>query len=107
MNSVLVPAPEKLSAATQGLHFIFHASFEDPGAETAFGANRGDGDEPLGYMPDDVTRDLAKRMHYAAWRLGEAETQPEKARWRRRYFECRDRMVLGNRKLTYRAANKW
>jgi RNA polymerase sigma factor (sigma-70 family) len=46
-------------------------------------------------------------MHYAAWRVSLALTGREAARWRRRYYDCRDRIVLGNRKLTYRAVQKW
>jgi RNA polymerase primary sigma factor len=58
-------------------------------------------------MPDDVTRDCTRRMHYAGWRAARAAHQREAARWRRRYFDCRDRIVLGNRKLTFRAVRKW
>jgi hypothetical protein len=58
-------------------------------------------------MPDDVTRDWARRMHYAAWRASTAATAREAGRWRRRYYDCRDRVVLGNLKLTFRAVQKW
>jgi RNA polymerase sigma factor (sigma-70 family) len=55
------------------------------------------------YMPDDVTRDLARRMHYAAHRLHRATKPADARRWRGYYFGLRDRIVLGNRKLIYRA----
>jgi RNA polymerase primary sigma factor len=46
-------------------------------------------------------------MHYAAWRLSRAARTRDRARWRRRYCDLRNRIVLGNRKLTYRAVQKW
>jgi RNA polymerase sigma factor (sigma-70 family) len=58
------------------------------------------------YMPDDVTRDLARRMHYAAFRWRSAPSPRQAARWRRRYYGWRDRIVLGNRKLACRAARR-
>ena len=95
-------------AARNEPRFIFHASFEEPGAEEIYGGVPADNDdESLGFMPDDVTRDCTKSMHYAAWRACGATTRREAARWRRRYFDCRDRIVLGNRKLTFRAVQMW
>jgi RNA polymerase sigma factor (sigma-70 family) len=58
------------------------------------------------YMPDDVTRDHAKRMHYAAHRMHEAKTNGEMLRWQARYHALRDCIVLGNRKLIYRAVRR-
>ncbi len=58
------------------------------------------------YMPDDVTRDHAKRMHYAAYRMHKARTSADLARWQAYYFGLRDRIVLGNRKLIYRAVRR-
>jgi RNA polymerase primary sigma factor len=58
-------------------------------------------------MPDDVTRDFSKRMHYAAWRVNEATTQREATRWRRAYIESRNGIVVGNRKLIFKAVQKW
>ena len=49
--------------------FIFHPSFEESGAEEIYGGVPADNDDgSLGFMPDGVTRDCSKRMHYAAWR---------------------------------------
>ncbi len=88
--------------------FIYHSTFEEPGAEQLYGDIPADYDEgSLGFMPDDVTRNCSKRMHYAAWRTCTAATQRDAARWCRRYYDCRDRIVLGNRKLTFRAVQKW
>ncbi len=58
------------------------------------------------YMPDEVTRDHAKRMHYAAYRVSTARSAGELARWRGTYHALRDRIVLGNRKLIYRAVRR-
>jgi len=57
-------------------------------------------------MPDDVTRDLAKRMHYAAWRAAQSEGG-ERTHWLEVYLRFRDWIVLGNRKLIYRAVRRW
>jgi len=58
------------------------------------------------YMPDDVTRDHARRMHYAAFRMNGARTPTELSRWQGYYLGLRDRIVLGNRKLIYRAVRR-
>ncbi len=67
-------------------------------------------DDPIdydsGYMPDDITRDHARRMHYAAHRMHLARTSAELARWTTAYHTLRDRVVLGNRKLIYRAVRR-
>ncbi len=104
-NKVSLPAggPER-----QGPHFIHHPSFQDPGAEKLYGGNDlPEHDASLGFLPDEATRDCSRRMHYAAWRADTARTRREAARWERRYYACRDRVVLGNRKLIYRAVRKW
>ncbi|MBA4188760.1 MAG: hypothetical protein C0467_12245 [Planctomycetaceae bacterium] len=58
------------------------------------------------YMPDEVTREHAKRMHFAAYRAHIARTVAERARWLTAYHKLRDRVVLGNRKLIYRAVRR-
>lgn len=58
------------------------------------------------FMPDDVTRDYARRMHYAAYRLRKAKGMVEVDRWRNAYFHLRDQIVVGNRKLIYRAVSR-
>jgi RNA polymerase sigma factor (sigma-70 family) len=58
------------------------------------------------HMPDEITRDTSKRMHYAAHRLHHAKTAAEAAKWQKHYFELRDLIVLGNRKLIYRAVRR-
>ena len=58
------------------------------------------------YMPDEVTRQHARHMHYAAHRMHTARTPVELARWHRHYLGLRDLIVLGNRKLIYRAVRR-
>lgn len=58
------------------------------------------------YMPDEITRQHARHMHYAAHRMHTARTPKELARWRRHYLDLRDLIVLGNRKLIYRAVRR-
>lgn len=91
----------------QGLPgFIRHGSFARANAPAKY-----DPDELLdvsadyagGYMPDEDSREHARRMHYAAYRMHAAKTRRELARWRASYLELRDRIVVGNRKLIFRA----
>jgi RNA polymerase sigma factor (sigma-70 family) len=58
-------------------------------------------------MPDEVTRDHAKRMHYAAHRMHHANTRRELRTWRQAYVDLRNRVVIGNRKLIYRAVRSF
>lgn len=60
----------------------------------------------LRHMSDDITRELARRMHYAAFRAEEARNLEEARRWLTAYYTLRDRIVLGNRKLVYRAVRQ-
>lgn len=88
--------------------FVYHPSFEEPDAPARYVWDAaGETDELLErYMPDDTTRDHARRMHYAAWRLSRAADEEERAEWTRRYHWLRDRIVLGNRKLVFRAVRR-
>ncbi len=94
-------------AVTDGPHFIFHPSFEESDAEAVHVAAAVDHDESRGFMPDDTTRDFAKHMHYAAWRASWAATRREATLWRRTYFQARNCIVVGNRKLIYKAVQRW
>ena len=58
------------------------------------------------YMPDEVTRDTAKRMHYCAFRAANARNSRDRRTWMSRYYDLRDRVVVGNRKLIFRAVRK-
>jgi hypothetical protein len=95
-------------ATAAGPNYVFHPSFEDAGAEVQF-----DGEEPaagatedVGHMIDEVTRATVKRMHYAAWRWHQAQRSSAIRYWRQRYYHLRDLVVLGNRKLVFRAVSR-
>jgi RNA polymerase sigma factor (sigma-70 family) len=87
---------------------VFHESFLDSDATEMYHPNDAFDDPSYAekYMPDDATRDHAKRMHYAAYRWKKAKSISETARWARAYRILRDRIVLGNRKLVYRAVRR-
>lgn len=90
------------------LRFVHHASFEEPDAEQILGEAPADQHiNAASFMPDDETRLNCKRMHYAAWRANKSVTSREARCWRRLYYSWRNRIVLGNVKLTYRAVQKW
>lgn len=87
--------------------FVFHATFEEADAEQLYdwGAAGETGGADERYMVDEVTRDHARRMHFAAWRISTA-TEGDRPEWMRRYLWLRDRIVLGNRKLVFRAVRR-
>ncbi len=89
--------------------YIFHVSFKEPDAERLYAGSTDPATQPdyeSRYMPDEVTREQTRRMHYAAYRWHTARTRPQKARWQAAYFALRDSVVLGNRKLIYRAVRR-
>ncbi|HEX3146980.1 MAG TPA: sigma-70 family RNA polymerase sigma factor [Gemmataceae bacterium] len=89
-------------------HSIFHESFTDPDARDEFDPhNVPDINEFADhYMPDEVTRDFARRMHYAAYRWKHAKGVVEARKWKEIYVSLRDEIVLGNRKLIYQAVRR-
>lgn len=88
--------------------FVRDPSFD--AATSAADYNPADARDPVEfratYMPDDVTRDTVKRMHYSAFRASTARTGRERRTWVTRYYDLRDRVVVGNRKLIFRAVRK-
>ncbi|MBI1918533.1 MAG: sigma-70 family RNA polymerase sigma factor [Planctomycetes bacterium] len=94
--------------ADRGPYFVHHRSFEDEGAEQHY-AEGGEqsGTERSQYMTDDVTRACARAMHYAGWRISRSTSKAERRHWERTYFAHRDRIVMGNHKLIYRAVGRW
>jgi RNA polymerase sigma factor (sigma-70 family) len=89
--------------------FIAHANFENRESLRLY--DPADLlDDPTDYadrhMPDDVTRDHARRMHYAAYRMRVSRTPAELSRWQSAYQMLRDHIVIGNRKLIYRAVRR-
>ena len=89
--------------------YVFHPQFAEADARREF--DPADLlDSPIDYadryMPDEATRDHARRMHYAAHRMHHARTPAELRRWQHCYHGLRDQIVLGNRKLIYRAVRR-
>jgi RNA polymerase sigma factor (sigma-70 family) len=106
MSTVATIRTQAKGAARNQPPLILDTSFEEPGAEEVYGgAPANKNDDSLGFMHDDETRDCTRRMHYAAWRACGATTTREAARWRRRYLVLRDRIILGNRRLAFRAVH--
>lgn len=91
-----------------GPYHVSHPTFEQPDAERSYGPATAEADDAgQSYMPDEATRDLTRRMHFAAWKAARAKTESSRAHWHRIYLQFRDRVVLGNRKLIYRAVRRW
>jgi RNA polymerase sigma factor (sigma-70 family) len=88
-------------------YHVSHPSFEQLDAEQVYGFAEGEKDFTTAHMPDEVTRDYARRMHYAAWRANRAKQAAEQERWQRAWLHFRDAIVVGNRKLIYRAVRRW
>jgi len=88
---------------------IEHPSFEDPQASQMYGGNPGDFKpvELSSHLDDDTTCELARRMHYAAWRAKQESSAEEQRLWERRSQRWRDLIVMGNIKLVYRAVRRW
>jgi RNA polymerase sigma factor (sigma-70 family) len=88
--------------------YLYHDSFADASARRQYDPRGADQAESYsgGYMPEEVTRDHAKRMHYAAHRLRLARTRDDRAKWQASYVALRDAIVLGNRKLVFRAVRR-
>jgi RNA polymerase sigma factor (sigma-70 family) len=85
---------------------LFHESFDAPDAARQFDPRSvltGPSEYAIGYMPDEVTRDFGRRMHYAAYRARRAIRVGDQRFWRSAYYQLRDRIVLGNQKLVYKA----
>jgi RNA polymerase sigma factor (sigma-70 family) len=94
--------------AESGPYFVHHPSFEEEGAEQHFAdVDEEDCTERSHHMTDDVTRTCARAMHYASWRISLCTSKAERRHWERIYFTLRDRIVLGNHKLIYRAVGRW
>jgi RNA polymerase sigma factor (sigma-70 family) len=95
---------------TSEVKYVYHTSFAEPGAEDLYGY-WGQRELELApeasHMPDEVTRETARRMHYAAYRLHQAGRSRSASRWRQAYYTLRDQIVVGNRKLIYPAVHRW
>jgi RNA polymerase primary sigma factor len=88
--------------------FVDHAALHERNARVRFAesSSEQDVDFERGYMPDEVTRERARCMHYAAYRAHKAKTREHARRWCERYYRLRDSIVLGNRKLIFKAVRR-
>ncbi len=109
MSSLLPSTVSRTAPHSEGPRFVFHPSFEEPNAEADYAALAQEvrADEGSSHMADEVTKAAARCMHHAAYRIQQATRAADKERWERTYREFRDRIVLGNRKLIYRAVSRW
>jgi len=108
MGTALAKAGRKGATAGDGPYHVAHESFALPEAETLYSpAARPAAPAGAGHLHDDLTRDYAKRMHYAAYRMAQAADGRSRAKWERHYLALRDAIVLGNRKLVFRAVRRW
>jgi RNA polymerase sigma factor (sigma-70 family) len=100
--------PSKPKARPDAPYHVSHESFTATDAESLYGPDTASGEDfSRSHLPDDRTRDLAKRMHYAAWRAASAGDERTRRRWHAAYLCFRDRVVVGNRKLIFRAVQRW
>jgi RNA polymerase sigma factor (sigma-70 family) len=109
MDAAPALATRRVSRTDQLPGYVRHPSFAAPDAARVYSAAAAldqATDHATRYMPDEVTRDHARRMHYAASRMHAARTAGERRRWYVVYVALRDRIVLGNRKLIYRAVRR-
>ena len=96
----------QLHRPEDGPAYVLHSSFHDPSARALYvmpEVHRASGE----HLKEPQTIEIAQSMHYAAWRMDRARSSREKAIWEQRYYRARDEIVLGNRKLIYRAVQKW
>ena len=109
MATDTTPPTSRMARTEKCPSCVRHPSFDAPDAAKVYAAKAGVADAvdyDAKYMPDDVTRDHAKRMHYAAFRTHTAHRHAEARRWQSTYFGLRDGIVLGNRKLVYQAVRR-
>ena len=85
---------------------ISHPDFLKKSARIAFDSTSlidEDRDYESAYMPDDSTKEHSRKMHYCAHRMHRAKNDEERRDCHGRYLALRDRIVVGNRKLIYKA----
>jgi RNA polymerase sigma factor (sigma-70 family) len=109
MNTRLEPLTRRTQRSEGRPGYLYHPSFDGPDAGREYdpaAVLENPIDYDARYMPDEVTRDHARRMHYAAHRLHTARGRAAQAQWQGAYYAIRDRIVLGNRKLIYQAVRR-
>lgn len=92
----------------QNRSYVYHPSFREAYAESLFDRSVDQVVEKYAdsYMPDDVTRELARCMHYAAFRRAHAKTVAAAKQWAERFHALRNCIVMGNRKLVYKVVTR-
>ena len=91
-----------------GIKFIYNKSFNTSKAIKLYHPS----DFPTfdfsdSYMPEDYTKDISRRMHYAGFRFFNELNVSRKKYWEKAYFDLRNFVFEGNRKLVFKAVNKW
>ncbi|MBM4097413.1 MAG: sigma-70 family RNA polymerase sigma factor [Planctomycetes bacterium] len=108
MGNTVTTSPTKAEREmADGLYFVVHPSFQMAGAMSLYGPSAKTSTYTGSYMPDEITRECSRRMHYAAWRLSREKNANKRAMWKQHYLSMRDLVVLGNRKLVFRAVRRW
>jgi RNA polymerase sigma factor (sigma-70 family) len=91
-----------------GIKFIYDKSFKSKKALANYHpTNFPRADFSSSYMPEEYTKDIAKRMHYAGFRFFNEPNITRKRYWKNSYLELRNLIVVGNCKLVFKAVNKW
>lgn len=88
--------------------FIYDESFESRDVAGTYSREIADDstETDSGHLSDQATRDLSRRMHYAAYRASKARNGTARKKWLRKYLDLRDSIVVGNRKLVYHAVRR-
>ena len=107
MDLIIQSTGERRKLPT-GASYVYHPSFEKAKAAKELSTVcEEDYPKAKGHDSDELTRAFARAMHYCAWRWSKARRHKDQALWRDRYYAHRDRVVVGNHKLIYRAVNRW
>jgi DNA-directed RNA polymerase sigma subunit (sigma70/sigma32) len=109
MKPATRPVSKRQNSAMLLPSYVYHTDFAKRSAARQFDAApllAADVNYDSTYMPDDVTREHSKRMHYAAHKMHTAKSFADFERAQRSYLALRDRIVLGNRKLVYRCVHR-
>lgn len=107
MNSTATAGQRRTRVPGDVPYYVEHPTFSEENAVQDYGGPPEERDFSSSYMPDEITRDSAKRMHYAAYRMAQAASSAQRRRWRQVYLAHRDSIVTGNRKLIFRAVQRW
>ncbi|MFM7148901.1 MAG: sigma-70 family RNA polymerase sigma factor [Gemmataceae bacterium] len=108
MNQTTETGMLRQKATASFPYHVVHPTFLQRDAERKYGSRTAVVESHGGsHMPDEITRDLAMRMHFSVWKATKARDERTRNRWMASYRDFRDRIVLGNRKLIFRAVRRW